>query len=74
MVLVLRNEEDDDDASTGNRTGMVSSTAISGILQLDLAFTIWVWRVGDGSSLGLDHETKVCCYLFLSSLHFHLRL
>ena len=47
MVLVLRNEEDDDkDSWDGSRTGMVSSTAISGILLIILAFTIWVSIVG----------------------------
>lgn len=48
MVLVLRNEDDDDAAAAAsawawNRTGTVSSTAISGILWVDLAFTKWVF-------------------------------
>ena len=37
-VLVSRNDDDEDEES---RTGMVSSTAISGILLMNLAFTIW---------------------------------
>ena len=49
MVLVLRNEDEDDAAAAPasawawNRTGTVSSTAISGILWVDLAFTKWVF-------------------------------
>ena len=38
-VLVSRN--DDDDEEEESRTGMVLSTAISGILLMNLAFTIW---------------------------------
>ena len=38
-VLVSRN--DDDDEEEESRTGMVSSTAIFGILLMNLAFTIW---------------------------------
>ena len=37
-VLVSRNDDDEDEES---RTGMVLSTAISGILLMNLAFTIW---------------------------------
>ena len=44
-VLVSRN--DDDDEEEESRTGMVSSTAIFGILLMILTFTIWrFWIVG----------------------------
>ena len=36
-VLVSRNDDDEEES----RTGMVLSTAISGILLMNLAFTIW---------------------------------
>lgn len=51
MVLVLRNEVDDDDSCTGNRTGTVSSTAISGILRRDLAFTNMGFAETEASNL-----------------------
>ena len=43
-VLVSRNDDDEEEES---RTGMVSSTAIFGILLMILTFTIWrFWIVG----------------------------
>ena len=41
MTVLASRNDDDEEEEEESRTGMVSSTAIFGILLMNLAFTIW---------------------------------